>query len=213
MTTAHITSAPITPAPLSDPTRKSSVTDSIDRLQSVTAVTGGQEDAMTGLGRAVADELSAAAAKLSTTAPEATAPSQLSSASTAASLPGTLSVVPAAAAQPTPAWPVDGASDPTGTALGGALQIVNTFVIPNSDYDAALSQQVGFFVYNGGIIFFPGFVTTLGNVTTNAGVTWASWRITKRCMSGRAGSSARFSGQLRRLVGRRRHRRDGGLID
>ena len=124
---------------------------------------------MTGLGRAVADELSAAAAKLSTTAPEATAPSQLSSASTAASLPGTLSVVPAAAAQPTPAWPVDGASDPTGTALGGALQIVNTFVIPNADYDAALSQQVGFFVYNGGIIFFPGFVTTLGNGTTNAG--------------------------------------------
>ena len=88
---------------------------------------------------------------------------------------------------------LDYSRGPTGTALGGALQIVNTFVIPNSDYDAALSQQVGFFVYNGGIIFFPGFVTTLGNVTTNAGVTWASWRITKRCMSGRAGSSARFS--------------------
>ena len=55
----------------------------------------------------------------------------------------------------------------TGTALGGALQIVNTFVIPNSEYDAALSQQLGFFVYNGGIVFFPGFITTLGNVTTN----------------------------------------------
>ena len=55
----------------------------------------------------------------------------------------------------------------TGTALGAALQIVNTFFIPNSDYDATLSQQVGFFVYNGGIVFFPGFITTLGNVTTN----------------------------------------------
>jgi hypothetical protein len=57
----------------------------------------------------------------------------------------------------------------TGTALGAALQIVNTFFVPNSDYDAALSEQLGFFVYNGGIIFFPGFITTLGNVTTNAG--------------------------------------------
>jgi len=55
----------------------------------------------------------------------------------------------------------------TGTALGAALQIVNTFVIPDSDYNDALSREVGFFVYDGGIVFFPGFITTLGNVTTN----------------------------------------------
>ena len=55
----------------------------------------------------------------------------------------------------------------TGTALGAALQIVNTFIIPDSEYDATLSEQLGFFVYNGGIVFFPGFITTLGNVTTN----------------------------------------------
>jgi len=37
-----------------------------------------------------------------------------------------------------------------GTALGAALQIVNTFVIPDSDYNDALSREVGFFVYDGG---------------------------------------------------------------
>ena len=35
------------------------------------------------------------------------------------------------------------------------------------DYNDALSREVGFFVYDGGIVFFPGFITTLGNVTTN----------------------------------------------
>lgn len=55
----------------------------------------------------------------------------------------------------------------TGTALGAALQFVNTVVIPDSDYNDALSREVGFFVFDGGIVFFPGFITTLGNVTTN----------------------------------------------
>ena len=278
--------------PLFDPARDSLLTNLINRLPSITAVTERQKPAVRGRGSAVADELSAAAAKLSApAAPEAAAASQLPPTSTAAALvtevrpsraptaaspPGTLSIVPSAAEQAAPAGPVDGASnlatvasrlttalesllapgprapappspalwallawtrrqigetsktlfDPTppaaiqttaaqpfglpdindpgslltvvsgivahelsiydfndprgrtafvldyswgltGTALGAALQIVNTFFIPNSDYDATLSEQVGFFVYNGGIVFFPGFITTLGNVTTN----------------------------------------------
>ncbi len=269
------------------------VTDLIDRLPSAKTVAGGQKPAVKGSSRAVSDELSAAAEESSVAAaPEATLARQLPPTSTAeimvaevqptvtAAAPnprGTLKMVPAAAAQPTPAGPVDGASDLgalasrlvtvalrpllapgphapappsplmwallawtrrqigansttlvdpappaaiqttaaqpfalpdvagpgsvltvvsgivahelsiydfedprgrtafvldyswglTGTALGAALQIVNTFVIPDSDYNDALSRDVGFFVYDGGIVFFPGFITTLGNVTTN----------------------------------------------
>ena len=279
VTTAGVTGAPITPAPLFDPARKSSLTDLIGRLPSIAAVTGHQNPVVRAPDPAVADELSAAEAKLSTPAArEAAAASQLSPTSTppvlVAEVPPTRTP---AAAQPAPARPVDGASDLatlasrlvtaalepllvpgprapappspalwallawtrrqigetsktlfdptppaaiqtaaaqpfglpdindpgslltvvsgiiahelsiydfddprgrtafvldyswglTGTALGAALQIVNTFIIPNSDYDATLSEQVGFFVYNGGIVFFPGFITTLGNVTTN----------------------------------------------
>ena len=56
----------------------------------------------------------------------------------------------------------------TGTALGGIVQVINTFT-PNSDYDDDLSREIGSFVYDGGLIFFGGFITTMGNVTTNVG--------------------------------------------
>ncbi len=104
------------------------LTNLINRLPSVTAVTARQKPAVRGRGSAVADELSAAAAKLSApAAPEAAAASQLPPTSTAAALVtevpptrtpteasprDTLSVVPAAAAQPAcagggslPLWP------------------------------------------------------------------------------------------------------------
>jgi PE family len=54
-----------------------------------------------------------------------------------------------------------------GTALGYGVQIINAFY-PNSNYDPALSALVGSHVYRGGI-GLPGFVTTMGNVTTNLG--------------------------------------------
>ena len=88
VTTAGATSAPITPASLSGPAPESSVTDSIDRLPLITAVTGGHKPAVRGPGPAVVDEISAASAELSTTAaPDAAAASQLSPASTAAASP------------------------------------------------------------------------------------------------------------------------------
>lgn len=54
-----------------------------------------------------------------------------------------------------------------GTALGYGLQLVNE-VMPDSGYDAVLSRRAGAHVYRGGI-GIPGFVTTLGNVTTSLG--------------------------------------------
>ena len=51
--------------PLFDPARDSLLTNLIDRLPSITAVTERQKPAVRGRGSAVADELSAAAAKLS----------------------------------------------------------------------------------------------------------------------------------------------------
>ena len=54
-----------------------------------------------------------------------------------------------------------------GTALGYGLQLVNE-LRTNSDYDPVLSQRTGAHVYRGGI-GLPGFVTTLGNVTTSLG--------------------------------------------
>ena len=53
------------------------------------------------------------------------------------------------------------------TALGYGLQLVNE-AMPNSDYDPVLSRRAGAHVYRGGI-GIPGFVTTLGNVTTSLG--------------------------------------------
>jgi len=54
-----------------------------------------------------------------------------------------------------------------GTILGYGVQIINQFE-PTAVYDPALSQRVGWQVYHGGI-GLPGFVTTMGNVTTHLG--------------------------------------------
>jgi hypothetical protein len=54
-----------------------------------------------------------------------------------------------------------------GTMLGYGVQIINQFE-PTAVYDPALSQRVGWQVYHGGV-GLPGFVTTMGNVTTHLG--------------------------------------------